>query len=68
MQDEIKYTYTEEDWEKAAYLIDRGFVKRNYEDRFEDIKEAAQNICNIRMKSYDEHIKNGGKPAFEGKQ
>jgi hypothetical protein len=65
MQDEVKYT--DEDYDKAVYLIDKGFVKRNYEDKSQDIREAAQNICIVRMRGYDEYIKNGGKSEFEGK-
>ena len=67
MQDEIKKEYDQEDWDKAVYLIDRGFVKRNYEDLFEDIRETAINIHNVKLRSFDEYLKNGGTPPFEGK-
>jgi hypothetical protein len=68
MQDEIKNReYDAEDWEKAMYLVDRGFVKSNHTDKYEDIRETAINIHNVKMRTYDEYIKNGGTPPFEGK-
>lgn len=67
MQDEIKQEYDSEDWEKAMYLIDRGFIKSTHPDKYTDIRETAINIHAVKMRSYDEYIKNGGIPPFEGK-
>ena len=67
MQDEIKQEYDPEDWEKAEYLIDHGFIKRDHIDKYEDIRETAVNIHATRLRSFDEFIKNGGTPPFEGK-
>jgi len=67
MQDEIKQEYDNEDWDKAAYLVDKGFVKRNHIEKYDDIRECAINIHTVKMRSHDEYIKNGGPPAFEGK-
>jgi len=67
MQDEIKQEYDAEDWEKAMYLVDRGFVKSNHPDKYEDIRECARNIHEVKMRGYEEYIKNGGSPPFEGK-
>lgn len=58
MQNEIR-EYDPEDWEKAAYLVERGFVKSNYNDKYEDIRECAINIYNLKLKN-EEH-------PFEGK-
>jgi hypothetical protein len=68
MQDEIKQEYDPEDWEKAEYLISHGFIKSNYSDKYKDILEAAVNIHAVKMRGYDQFIKDGGTPAFEGKQ
>ena len=67
MQDEIKQEYDPEDLEKAEYLIDRGFIKSNYSDKYKDIREAAVNIHAVKMRGYDQFIKDGGTPPFEGK-
>jgi hypothetical protein len=58
MQDEVK-RYDPEDWEKAVYIVSRGFVKRNHENEYDDIRECAINFHNIKCKT-DEH-------PFEGK-
>ena len=61
MQDEVKTKdYDPEDWEKAVYLIDRGFIKRDHDDKYTDIRETAINIYNAKCKT-DEH-------PFEGHQ
>jgi hypothetical protein len=69
MQDEIiKDEYDSEDWDKAVYLVDRGFIKSDSTvDKHDNIRQTAIAIHNVKMRSYDEYIKNGGKPAFEGK-
>lgn len=60
MQNEIKTRdYDPEDWDKAVYLIDRGFIKRDHADKTDDIRETAINIHNAKCKT-DEH-------PFEGK-
>lgn len=60
MQTEIiKDEYDDEDWDKAVYLIERGFIKRDHVDKYEDIRETAINIHNAKCKT-DEH-------PFEGK-
>jgi hypothetical protein len=66
MQDQVK-KYDDEDWEKAVYLIDRGFIKGSHADKYEDIRETAENIHTVKMRGYDKYIKNGGKPPFENK-
>jgi hypothetical protein len=53
MQDEVKQ-YDPEDWEKAVYIVSHGFVKRNYANEYEDIRECAINIYNAKCKT-DEH-------------
>jgi len=53
MQDEVKQ-YDPEDWEKAAYVVSRGFVKRNYANEYDDILECAINMYNVKCKT-DEH-------------
>jgi hypothetical protein len=58
MQDEVKL-YDPEDWEKATYLIEQGFIKRDHADKYQDIRETAINIYNIKCKT-NEH-------PFEGK-
>lgn len=58
MQDEIKQ-FDPEDWEKAQYIVSHGFVKRNYANEYDDIRETAINIYNAKCKT-DEH-------PFEGK-
>jgi acetyl-CoA carboxylase beta subunit len=68
MQDEIKQEYDPEDLEKAEYLIDHGFIKSNYSDKYKDIREVAVNIHDVKMRGYDQFIKDGGTPPFEGKQ
>lgn len=68
MQDEIKQEYDNEDWDKASYLVDKGFVKRNHVDKYDDIRECAVNIHAVKMRGYDEYTKNGGISAFEGKK
>lgn len=68
MQDEIKQEYDSEDWEKAMYLIDRGFIKSDSSmDKHDNIRETAIAIHNVKSRGYDEYIKNGGTPPFEGK-
>jgi hypothetical protein len=68
MQDEIKNKeYDSDDWEKATYLVDRGFVKSNSEDRYQNIRDCAMSIHTVKMRGYEEYIKNGGTPPFEGK-
>ena len=69
MQDEVKNReYDSDDWDKASYLIDRGFVQSNPAgDKMENIRESAIAIHNVKMRGYDEYIKNGGTPTFEGK-
>jgi hypothetical protein len=69
MQDEVKNReYDSDDWEKATYLIERGFVQSNPAgDKFDNIRETAINIHTVKMRGYDEYIKNGGTPPFEGK-
>jgi hypothetical protein len=67
MQNEIKQEYDNEDWDKASYLVDKGFVKRNHVEKYDDIRECAINIHTVKMRGYDEYTKNGGTPAFEGK-
>jgi hypothetical protein len=67
MQDEVKQQYDPEDWDKAEYLLSRGFIKSNYADKYQDILEAAINIHNVKMQGYDQFIKDGGTPPFEGK-
>jgi hypothetical protein len=68
MQDEVKQQYDPEDWEKAEYLLARGFIKSNYADKYQDILEAAVNIHNVKMQGYDQFIKDGGTPPFDSKQ
>jgi hypothetical protein len=68
MQDEIKQEYDPEDWEKAAYLIERGFIKSNYSDKHQDTLEAAIHIHTVKMRGYDQYIKDGGTPPFDSKQ
>jgi hypothetical protein len=68
MQDEVKQQYDLEDWEKAKYILSRGFIKSNYADEYQDILEAAINIHNVKMRGYDQFIKDGGIPPFDGKQ
>ena len=68
MQDEVKQQYDPEDWDKAEYLLSRGFIKSNYADKYQDILEAAINIHNVKMQGYDQFIKDGGIPPFDGKQ
>ena len=67
MQDEIKQ-YDPEDWEKAEYLISHGFIKSNYSDKYQDTLEAAVNIHAVKMRGYDQFVKDGGTPPFDGKQ
>lgn len=68
MQDEIiKDQYDAEDWDKAVYLIERGFIKRDHVDKHDDIRETAINIHNAKLRTFDEYVKNGGTPPFEGK-
>jgi hypothetical protein len=69
MQDEVKNTeYDPDDWEKATYLVERGFIKSNPDDdKIQNIRETAINIHTVKMRGYDEYIKNGGPAAFEGK-
>jgi len=68
MQDEIiKDQYDAEDWDKAIYLIERGFIKLDHVDKPDDIRETAINIHNAKLRTIDEYIKNGGTPPFEGK-
>jgi hypothetical protein len=69
MQDEVKNReYDSDDWDKASYLVERGFVKSNpEEDKIDNIRETAINIHTLKMRTYDEYIKNGGTPPFEGK-
>jgi hypothetical protein len=69
MQDEVKNReYDSDDWDKAVYLIERGFVKLNpEEDKIDNIRETAINIHTVKMRGWDEYIKNGGTPPFEGK-
>jgi hypothetical protein len=69
MQNEIADKYDQEDWDKAEYLVSRGFVKSNPgSDKYDNIRETAINIHTVKIRGYDEHIKNGGSPPFEGKQ
>jgi hypothetical protein len=58
MQDEVKQ-FDPEDWDKAVYIVSRGFVKRNYTNEYDDIRECAINIYNAKCKT-DDH-------PFEGK-
>jgi len=68
MQDEVKREYDSDDWDKASYLIERGFVQMNPAgDKMDNIRETAIAIHNVKMRGYDEYIKNGGIPPFEGK-
>lgn len=69
MQDEIiNREYDSDDWDKATYLIERGFVKSNPAgDKMENIRETAIAIHTVKMRTYDEYIKNGGTPPFQGK-
>ena len=69
MQDEVNNReYDSDDWDKATYLIERGFIKSNpVGDKMDNIRETAINIHTVKMRSYDEYIKNGGTPPFEGK-
>ena len=57
--------YEAEDWDRAEYLIERGFIQGG--KTHEDIEEAAKNIYIVRMRGWDQYIKNGGKPPFENK-
>ena len=60
--------YDEDDWQKADYLISRGFVKSvSSMSPYEAIRETAINIHKVKMRTYEEYIKNGGVPPFEGK-
>ena len=60
MQTEINLKdYDPEDWDKAVYLVERGFVKRDHVNKLDDIRETAVNIYNAKCKT-DEH-------PFEGK-
>lgn len=68
MQDEVKNReYDSDDWDKAVYLVERGFIKRDHVNKLDDIRETAINIHTVKMRTYDEYIKNGGTPPFEGK-
>lgn len=69
MQNEIiKDEYDSEDWDKAAYLVERGFIKSDSSmDKHDNIRETAIAIHNVKSRGYDEYIKNGGTPPFEGK-
>ena len=69
MQDEVKNReYDSDDWEKATYLIERGFIKSDSSmDKHDNIRETAIAIHNVKSRGYDEYIKNGGTPPFEGK-
>jgi hypothetical protein len=70
MQDEVKVReYDSDDWDKASYLIERGFVQSNPAgDKMDNIRETAIAIHTVKVRGYDEYIKNGGTPPFEGKQ
>jgi hypothetical protein len=69
MQDEVKNReYDFDDWDKATYLIDRGFVQLNPAgDKMDNIRETAINIHTQKMRDRDEYIKNGGTLPIEGK-
>jgi hypothetical protein len=68
MQVQVEDKYDDEDWQKAEYLISRGFVKSVSDlSPYEAIRETAINIHRVKMRTYEEYIKNGGKPPFEGK-
>jgi len=36
-------------------------------DKMDNIRETAIAIHTVKMRGYDEYIKNGGTPPFEGK-
>ena len=69
MQDEVKNReYDSDDWDKATYLIERGFVQSNPAgDKMDNIRETAINIHTQKMRDRDEYIKHGGTPQIEGK-
>jgi hypothetical protein len=69
MQDEVKNReYDSDDWDKATYLVERGFVQSNPAgDKMDNIRETAINIHTVKMRGWDEYIKNGGEPPFGGK-
>ena len=69
MQDEVKNReYDSDDWDKASYLVERGFVQSNPAgDKMDNIRETAINIHTQNMRDRDEYIKNGSTPPFEGK-
>jgi hypothetical protein len=53
MQDEVKKReYDSDDWEKAEYLVSRGFVKLNpVGDKLDNIRECAINLHNAKCKT-----------------
>lgn len=57
--------YEAEDWDRAEYLIERGFIQGGMTP--DNIEETAKNIYTVRMRGWDQYIKDGGKPPFQDK-